>query len=350
MKKLISIALAVSIFSCKEEAPKDYVTLSGKITNKNGDSIFIRSRSYNKAIALNEDGSFSDTLKVEPNTYTFFDGNEVTALYLKNGYDLSMTLNTEQFDETVSYSGIGSEQSNFLADKGRLEEKLLDFDTFGALEELGQLDAMLESAKTELSNFYNSRPEVDSTLIAQANKNLDPLLHSYKGYFTEIIKLKKDLPKGNPSPTFENYENYAGGTTSLSDLKGSYVYIDVWATWCAPCKAEIPFLKEVEEKYKDKNIKFVSISVDNGRGYKADTPEAAKEASIEGWRKMVADEALGGIQLLADKDWQSDFMRAYKVNSIPRFILIDPDGNIVTPVAPNPSSESLTTLFNELNI
>ena len=350
MKKLLIVALAVSIFSCKEEAPKDYVTLSGKITNKNGDSIFIRNRNFNKAIALNEDGSFSDTLKVEPGTYSFFDGNEYTNLYLKNGYEINMTLDTEKFDETVTYSGNGSEQSNFLADKSRLEEKLLDFEKFGAFDELDDLEASLESVKTELNEFYNSRPEVDSSIVAQANKNLEPMLGSYKRYFAEAIALKKELPKGSPSPVFENYENYAGGTTSLSDLAGKYVYVDVWATWCGPCKAEIPFLKEVEEEYKDKNIQFVSISVDNGRGYKADTPEAAKEASIEGWKKMIAEKELGGIQLLADKDWQSDFIRDYKINGIPRFILIDPNGNIVSPDAPRPSSEGLIELFNELNI
>jgi len=46
----------------------------------------------------------------------------------------------------------------------------------------------------------------------------------------------------------------AGGTTSLDDLKGKYIYIDVWATWCGPCKAEIPFLKDVEKKYHGKKL------------------------------------------------------------------------------------------------
>jgi thiol-disulfide isomerase/thioredoxin len=46
------------------------------------------------------------------------------------------------------------------------------------------------------------------------------------------------------------------------------VYIDVWATWCGPCKAEIPHLKEIEAQYHDKNIAFVSISVDNRPDYK----------------------------------------------------------------------------------
>ena len=47
--------------------------------------------------------------------------------------------------------------------------------------------------------------------------------------------------------------------TKLEDLRGKYVYIDVWATWCGPCRGEIPYLQKVEEKYKGKNIEFVSI-------------------------------------------------------------------------------------------
>ncbi|GAW90641.1 hypothetical protein FPS14_contig00079-0007 [Flavobacterium psychrophilum] len=53
------------------------------------------------------------------------------------------------------------------------------------------------------------------------------------------------------APTF-NYANHKGGTTKLEDFKGKYIYIDVWATWCGPCRGEIPFLQKIEEKYHEK--------------------------------------------------------------------------------------------------
>ena len=350
MKNLFILIMALAIVSCKEEAPKDYVTLSGKITDKNSDSLMVRTRTYSKTIKVNEDGTFSDTLKVEPGIYTLFDGSEATSIFLKNGYDINMTIDTKEFDESVTFSGDGAEHSSFLAKKSLLEEKLLDLDKLGKLNSIEELDTEFEKIKSELSTFYASTPELDSIVKANANNNLEPMLKSYKNYIAGSIALKTELPKGSPSPTFENYENYAGGTTSLSDLKGKYVYVDVWATWCGPCKVEIPYLKEVEEKYKGKNIEFVSISVDDGRGYRADTKEAAKALSVEGWKEMIAEKEMGGIQLLADNAWQSDFVQGYKIRGIPRFILIDPDGNIVTPDAPRPSSESLIELFNELNI
>jgi len=144
----------------------------------------------------------------------------------------------------------------------------------------------------------------------------------------------KDLTKGNPSPTF-NYENHEGGTTSLADLKGQYVYMDIWATWCGPCIAEIPSLKLVEEEYAAKNIKFVSISID--------TPE-----DYEKWKQFVKERNLGGMQLMADNNWESKFIKDYGVIGIPRFILVDPEGKIVTADAPRPSDEKLRKILDEL--
>ncbi len=89
MKKLIYVLVAAAIISCKEEAPKDYVSLSGKITNMNSDSLMVLARGFSKKINVNEDGSFSDTLKVKNGGFTLFDGSESTSVYLKNGFDLN---------------------------------------------------------------------------------------------------------------------------------------------------------------------------------------------------------------------------------------------------------------------
>lgn len=348
MKKLIIALAAISIIACKEE-PKDYVTFSGKITNKNSDSIVLRTRDYSKTISVNDDGTFSDTLKVETGVYNFFDGTESTSVFLKNGYDINMTIDTKMFDETAKYTGNGAEQSNFLAEKSLLEEKLLDLEKLSDLD-LPALNDSFTKIETELTEFYKANKNIDTSITNNALKSLEPMLKSYKGYLKEGIALRTELPKGAASPIFENYENYKGGTTSLADLKGKYVYIDIWATWCGPCKAEIPSLKKVESAYHDKNIEFVSISVDNGRGYKADSKEAAAALAKEGWRKMIAEKELGGIQLYADNDFNSEFIKNYKVNGIPRFILIDPDGNIVSADAPRPSNNKLITLLESLDI
>ena len=91
---------------------------------------------------------------------------------------------------------------------------------------------------------------------------------------------------------------------ALSDFQGKYVFIDVWATWCGPCKYEIPYLKELEQKYHGKNITFLSISVD-------------RQKDKEKWKKMILKEGLGGIQLLADKEIESQFIKDYFIEGIP---------------------------------
>ena len=159
----------------------------------------------------------------------------------------------------------------------------------------------------------------------------------HKAKISEIYHKLKVLAKGSPSPKFIDFENYAGGTTSLDDLKGKYVYVDVWATWCGPCEIEIPYLKEVEEKYHGKNIEFVSISIDRAKDHNK-------------WKKMIAEKEMGGMQLFADNEWNSDFVKSYSIQGIPHFILIDTQGNIINSNAPRPSSSKLIDLFNEYRI
>lgn len=172
--------------------------------------------------------------------------------------------------------------------------------------------------------------EVYNTFMAEVQNE------EYKTKVEEKYNKIKNLVKGKPSPVFA-YENHKGGTTALKDLKGKYVYVDVWATWCGPCKAEIPFLKKLEADYHDNNIEFVSISIDTPNAYEA-------------WKKMVVEKELGGIQLIADNNWKSKFITDYAIEGIPRFILIDPDGNIVNADAPRPSNDKIRALFDELKI
>ena len=133
----------------------------------------------------------------------------------------------------------------------------------------------------------------------------------------------KTLKKGSPSPTF-NYPDTSGKNISLESLKGKLVYVDVWATWCGPCKAQIPFLKQLEEKYREEDIAFVSLSIDQLK-------------NISKWKDMIVDKELEGIQIIADKAWRSKFVTDYVIEGIPRFILIDKDGNLMDPMAPRPA-------------
>ena len=141
------------------------------------------------------------------------------------------------------------------------------------------------------------------------------------------------LTSGSPSPKFSNYENFNGGTTSLDDFKGKVTYIDIWATWCLPCRGEIPALKELEKKFHGKDVAFVSISIDQNK---------------DEWKEFVKSEDLKGVQLFAENAFESQFIQDYGIRQIPTFIIIDKEGKIVNADAPRPSSNEITGLLEGL--
>lgn len=341
MKKLVVLLSVLAVFACTEDKKtNDYVTFSGKITNKKSDTIHIAKRGFSKAIPVNADGTFSDTLKVEPGVYFFDDSNESSAVFLRNGYEIEMSIDVEQFDESIKYSGLGAQHSNYLAEKSLFEEELFRDVDLSNLDEAG-LDAKVASLKKETMTFMDSKKDIDTMLTRLNKENLNGMMKSMKEFYSDILSLKRDLPLGKDSPTFNNYENFKGGAISLSDLKGKNVYVDVWATWCAPCIAEIPSLKKLEHDYAGKNIAFVSMSIDDDRTHGGSWDQAKVD-----WKEMVADKELGGTQVYAPKGWQSQFVRDYKINGIPRFILIDTEGKIVDANAPRPSSDKIRKAFD----
>ncbi|GAB5563069.1 MAG: hypothetical protein Wins2KO_01320 [Winogradskyella sp.] len=451
MKKIFTICLVSLLLACGNEEPKiDYALFSGKIENPTGEVITIyKGRDMVKEITLNDDNTFADTLKIEKGYYTLNHGREGSAIYLVPGNSIQLTLNTEEFDETLTYTGLGSENSNFLAKKFLNEEHMdIDIPKIYSMEE-GEFLAMMDEIKSSKLEFLNAAKSIDPEFRILEEKaieyeHLSNLIRypDYHKYFTKkeefsvsndfnnrisgidlsneedyknienykVLVLnsysndirKSDSPKdvfdkisievsqtvkddiaenlaydvnlnnehheafykgimamstdsllkvnlttkyeklqnlalGMPSPKFFDYENHKGGTTSLDDLKGKYVYVDVWATWCGPCIREIPSLKEVEKEFHDKNIEFVSMSID-------------RMTDHDKWVAMVNDKELGGTQIMADKDWKSDFVQGYAIEGIPRFILIDPNGNIVSADAPRPSNPKLKELFNGQDI
>lgn len=452
MKKLLlSLICAAAIVSCTKETPVDYVLFSGKIANAKTKNLKIATldRKTVKTITLEEDGSFSDTLKVADGYLNFSLGREYSTFYVENGYALSLDMDASKFDESIVYSGNGSIENNYLKTKFALNQSLKKA---GNMREISKLDevafiAKIDSVKNvattfladakglsasffhleensillssvsklqnyeryhkhfaKLPEFKNSESfpnateginmqdesllglpvyksvitdffmakvenkedesgmgylaviekevsnqKVKDALVYDAAKYTITYTDNLEGYYAKFSELQKNedfakeiketytkllaIAPGKVSPKFAGYENINGGATSLDDLKGKFVYVDVWATWCGPCKAEIPSLKALEKEYHKENIEFVSISVD-------------KAADHDKWVAMVNDKELKGVQLFADKDWSSDFVKGYLIKGIPRFILIDPQGNIVNSNAPRPSSDKIKGLLN----
>lgn len=135
---------------------------------------------------------------------------------------------------------------------------------------------------------------------------------------------------GRVSPNFRAVD-IEGKEWTLLDFRGKYVYIDMWATWCGPCKQEMPYLKQLEKQFEDASIVFLGLSVDRDKSK---------------WEEMAGNGNLTGVQLYLGT--QSSFQEAYRAESIPRFILLDKDGVIISNDMSRPSDPETAETLNAL--
>ena len=155
---------------------------------------------------------------------------------------------------------------------------------------------------------------------------------AYLDEIESIYEAENPIVVGKLSPEFKA-EKTDGSTCSLADFQGKYLYIDIWATWCAPCRRELPHFKALEERFADRDITFLGLSIDDDKAR---------------WAEMVNSGKTSSHQALIDKE--SEFLEAYDVRSIPRFILLDKEGKIVNPNMVQPSSGQVVEMLEKLGL
>ena len=166
-------------------------------------------------------------------------------------------------------------------------------------------------------------------LIPQIIKNTELLQE-----LNQRINLVNKLKSGQPFPPFEGVVDMNDKPISFEqlNLKGKMLFIDIWATYCPDCRKELPALETLQQTYKGKPITFVSISVDRDK---------------EAWKTMVKEKKLNGIHLYASPETKELFKKLYDLRSIPRYMLVDKEGNIISINAPMPSKgTALESLIN----
>ena len=380
------------------------IHISGQIINPVLDIIKFESTDSTFTAKLTKDGNFKLSFHSDTSLYLSLSHGEYTSMYVMPGDIIELSINTDEFDESVNYNG--SEASNFLAKKYLIQEQFNFYSKDFYLGSTEEYNLTLNEYKSSI--FHNVNSISDSAFINQQSDeinniiaywrnrkekfmisndvdirkflfeknlvnekynwwaiedtmdidNFNETISEYENNIKLLIKklvnddesISKQLeiltdeidskrerklsiinkPQNGESYIDFTYENDIGEAVSLSSFKGSLVYVDVWATWCGPCKAEIPYLKSLEQDYHEQNIVFLSVSVDTNK---------------DEWLKMVKEEELGGVQLWAD-GW-SQITKDYAIFGIPRFMLFSKDGKVISNDAPRPSNDQTRKLFDK---
>ena len=164
---------------------------------------------------------------------------------------------------------------------------------------------------------YSMMPAFTTDVIQNFIDAVPQELHSLSMY-KELVNdvLSANLKVGSQAPDISG-RTPDGENLSLSDFRGKYVFLDFWASWCAPCRREIPYLKEaLAYSGESENIVVLSYSIDD---------------EYEDWTGCIADNELthrNWVHISALKGWNSEGIKLFSVKGVPFTALIGPDGNV----------------------
>jgi thiol-disulfide isomerase/thioredoxin len=130
-----------------------------------------------------------------------------------------------------------------------------------------------------------------------------------------------------------------GSSVSMTGLRGKVVVIDFWATWCGPCVGEMPHMKELYAKYRDKGVEFIGVSLD----------QSQQEGGLEKLKTFVKDKGIEWPQYFQGKGWKSEFSSSWGINSIPCVFVVDAEGKLHSTEARGKLEQLIPALLKKRN-
>ena len=240
-------------------------------------------------------------------------GGPVSRDFVRLNYDLltpeEKAYNQLMIDNVIQGGDIRNYPEEFQRSFDANKRKTMEFirnnpDSYIAVMELAEHYIWFDENETE--DIYSRFP-------ANLKGN------SYGRIIAQRLERSRDFRIGMPAKNFEK-KDMNGKTVSLEKLRGKYVLLDFWGSWCAPCRASHPHLKELYEKYK-KQVVFINVAQENVK----DLNEARKL-----WKTAVKEDGLTWTQILNNEGRETcDMIRLFNIYSFPTKVLIDPNGIVV---------------------
>ena len=174
------------------------------------------------------------------------------------------------------------------------------------------LETLINSRNQNAETFSNSYAALKKVVTRNdANRRIGQKIEAY------IYKLEsqKNLEIGKIAPNFTS-TTPNGETLALNDIKGKVTIIDFWAAWCGPCRRENPNVVKVYNKYHEKGLEIISVSLD-------------REGQKQRWLKAIEDDKLNWHHVSGLKYFNDPVAQLYNITSIPATFILDQDGKIV---------------------
>lgn len=367
MKKLLLNAVVIAaLFSCNNGDDKNKFTVNGQLKNAEDQKIYleevffsqkdpevldtaeIKGGKFSLTGVSTEEGIFRIRLE-KMNRGFLFINDDKTILFSADLNDVS--LNGPTFSTPAN-----SSLKNFIAINDSLSKKLNGYyNDLVQLQKTGALpgDSIVVATQT---NFNNLKETASKFCLQYADSVKSPALAlftttaapvSLEQIQTPMQKLAQRFPNHNAIVAFTNYAkqqlsmkqqqaqqqqvqqgkvpvgSMAPDITmndvndkpfSLSQLKGKYVLVDFWASWCGPCREENPNVVAAYNQFKDKNFTVLGVSLDQNK---------------TSWLKAIKDDNLTWQHISDLKYWNSAAVPLYGFNGIPYNVLIDPQGKVI---------------------
>ncbi len=379
------VAILAFLASCGGNKNEGFFTVSGELTNSNGEKIYLSRLNSNSitptdSAMVDEYGKF--TLKGVTNEPRFYilriSPKEKLDLLIDSAQNIKITGDYKKLLKTCKIDG--SPESNLLLDLDlHIAETITKIDSLGTVYKANMNKLNIDSLKKELDQeffdilgkqkkfstsfieknitsrtcllalaqqFAPNSPvlsikddiewfdRVDKSLYASyPNSENTKALHDYlenkRSNPTNAAAQAGEIAVGNLAPDVV-MKTPEGQTLALSSFRGKYVLLDFWASWCKPCREENPNVVKNYWKYKTRKFEILQVSLDQNK---------------DAWTNAIKQDQLTWNHVSDLKFWQSAAAQLYGVKAIPSNFLIDPDGKVI---AVNLRGEALGNKLKEV--